>query len=117
MRFNLDAPNIQRCLAKRSSFCVYILTNRSGGLYVGVTSDLYKRLHEHRTGVVESFASAYKMERLVYFEATTDVQGALEREKEIKKWRRAKKIALIASMNPKWLDLSDEWRDPREVLS
>ena len=95
-------------------YYVYILTNRSGGLYTGITSGLEKRVWEHKTGVVPGFASTYKMDRLVYYEETTDVHAAIAGEKQIKAWRRSKKIALIQSMNPKWLDLSDEWRDPRE---
>ena len=99
---------------REKTYYVYILTNRSGTLYIGVTDDLLKRLDQHKRSLVAGFASTYRIDRLVYFEETSDVFAALEREKQIKKWRRQKKIDLINSMNPKWVDLSEEWRDPRE---
>ena len=93
-------------------YYVYILSSRSRTLYVGVTGDLARRLHQHRTGE-SAFSSRYRISRLVYYDVTTDVRSAIAREKEIKAWRRAKKVALIASANPAWNDLADELQIPR----
>jgi putative endonuclease len=90
------------------TYYVYILTNRSGTLYTGMTSNLERRIDEHRQHVVPGFTSKYKIDRLVYLEQTTDVYGAKERERQIKAWTRAKRIALINQTNPKWLDLASE---------
>ncbi len=95
---------------------MYIMTNNSGTLYVGVTNNLERRLQEHREAATSGFTKRYKLTRLVYIESTPDVRAAIQREKEIKGWVRRKKIALIASMNPYWRDLSEPWiaerRDP-----
>jgi putative endonuclease len=74
-------------------------------LYIGVTSDLLKRIDQHREGVVEGFTKSYRADRLVHFEETSDVHAAIAREKQLKGWRREKKVALIETMNPKWNDL------------
>ncbi len=86
---------------------VYILTNKSSALYIGVTGNLQKRIWEHKNKVVEGFTEKYRIDRLVYFEQTENVMSALEREKQLKKWSRKKKIDLINRMNPDWLDLHD----------
>ena len=87
-------------------YFVYILTNANRRvMYIGMTRDLARRLHEHRTHAVPGFTQKYRVDTLVYFEETSDVLAALEREKQIKKWRRGKKDALVASMNPQWRDL------------
>ena len=91
------------------SYYVYIMTNRSGTLYTGVTNDLKRRVYEHKQKLVPGFTSKYNITRLVFFEETPDVYTAIAREKQIKGWLRAKKIELIEAMNPKWQDLSDEW--------
>ncbi len=91
------------------SYWVYILSSRSGTLYVGVTNDLILRLAEHRSGLVEGFTSKYGVNRLVYYEETSDVWVALAREKQIKGWRRKKKVELIRTINPSWRDLSRGW--------
>ena len=96
---------------------VYIMTNRSGTPYVGVTSDLLNRIEQHRWGDVYGFTSRYRVDRLVYFEQTNDVWTALNREKEIKGWLRRKKIALIAAANPTWRDLSEGWSPPFAALA
>jgi len=93
-----------------ADYYVYIMTNRSGSLYTGVTNDLERRVFEHKQGK-QGFTARYRLSRLVYFETTTDVRSAIEREKEIKGWIRRKKIALIAAANPKWHDLSERWVD------
>jgi putative endonuclease len=88
-------------------YYVYILASkRNGTLYTGVTSNLTKRVHEHKNGYVEGFTKKYSAQILVYFELTEDVHSALAREKTLKKWRRAWKIALIEKENPEWEDLS-----------
>jgi putative endonuclease len=90
-------------------FYVYIMTNKSRTLYTGVTNDLERRVYEHKQKLVAGFTAKYNIDRLVYYEATEDVNSAIYREKQIKGWLRAKKIALIESMNPKWTDLSARW--------
>jgi putative endonuclease len=87
------------------SYHVYITASISRVLYIGVTSDLLKRVHQHKEGVVESFTKSYRADRLVYFEETSDVHAAIAQEKQLKGWRREKKVALIDAMNPKWNDL------------
>ena len=85
---------------------VYILTNRPNGvLYVGVTSDLARRVAEHREGVVKGFTKQYGLKRLVYFEAYDDIRIAIQREKNMKHWSRTWKVRLILGANPRWDDL------------
>ena len=91
------------------SYYVYILASRrDGAIYVGITSDLVKRVYEHRSKFVPGFTSRYNITRLVWFEVHGDPLTAISREKEIKKWRRAWKIALIVKDNPEWRDLWEE---------
>ena len=90
-------------------YYVYILANHSKTLYTGVTSNLQRRLYEHKQHLVAGFTSKYHITRLVYFEETSDANAAIAREKQIKGWVRAKKVALIESINPDWRDLSEEW--------
>ena len=91
------------------SYYVYIMTNKSRTLYTGVTNNLVKRTYEHKQKLVPGFTAKYNITRLVYFEETPDVKAAITREKQIKGWLRAKKIALIETMNPLWNDLSADW--------
>ena len=90
-------------------YYVYIMASKSRVLYVGVTNNLLRRVEQHKQKVVESFTRKYNVTRLVYHEVTNDVRAALAREKQIKSWRRSKKIELIESVNPAWKDLSKEW--------
>ena len=91
-----------------NSYYVYILANkRNGTLYVGVTNDLRRRIHEHKNNLIEGFTKKYNVHDLVYFEQTIDIQSALQREKQIKIWKRKWKIDLIESSNPEWKDLHD----------
>jgi putative endonuclease len=90
-------------------YYVYIMTNKSRTLYTGVTNNLMRRVDEHKKKLVKGFTSKYNIRYLVYYESTSNVHSALEREKQIKGWLRSKKIALIESMNPEWKDLSEEW--------
>ncbi len=96
------------------SYYVYILRNRSGTLYIGVTNDLQRRLQEHREKKPGTFSARYKLDRLLYFEETDDVAVAIAREKQLKGWTRKRKIALFTETNPRWRDLSEDWVDPRE---
>jgi len=87
-------------------FYVYILASQKNGtLYTGVTSDLIKRIYEHKQNLVEGFTKKYNVCQLVYFEETSDVTSAIEREKRLKSWKRNWKIELIEKQNPKWKDL------------
>lgn len=90
-------------------YYVYIMTNKSRTLYTGVTNNLMRRVDEHKKKLVPGFTSKYNIQFLVYYESTSSIHVAIEREKQIKGWLRAKKIALIDSLNPKWKDLSEEW--------
>ena len=88
---------------------VYILTNRPNGvLYIGVTSDLVKRIYEHRQGFVDGFSRRYRLKRLVYYERHESMEEAILREKRMKKWKREWKIFLIEELNPEWKDLYTE---------
>jgi len=85
---------------------VYILTNRRhGALYIGVTNDIVRRVHEHRTGVADGFSKSHELHRLVFFETHETVPLAIEREKQLKRWKRDWKIGLIEELNPDWNDL------------
>nr|MBQ8245003.1 GIY-YIG nuclease family protein [Oscillospiraceae bacterium] len=91
-------------------YFVYILSNWDDSvLYIGVTSNLSRRLYEHRHGLADGFTKQYNVHKLVYYEHTHDVYSAISREKQLKKWVCAKKNALISKMNPQWIDLSAEW--------
>ncbi len=91
-------------------YFVYCLTNKySNVMYIGMTNNLVRRVYEHKTKQVSGFTEKYNVNRLVYFEETPDVEVAIAREKEIKKWRRAKKNVLVTAMNPEWKDLSEGW--------
>jgi len=94
---------------RQKTYHVYIMSNQSRTLYTGITNNLVKRVYEHKNKLVPGFTAKYNISRLVYFEETGDVRAALAREKQIKGWLRQKKIALIESSNPKWMDLSAAW--------
>jgi putative endonuclease len=88
------------------SYWVYILASKIGGtLYIGITNDLSRRVYEHRALLVAGFTSKYGVHRLVYFESFSDIENAIRREKQLKKWNRAWKIRLIEESNPDWVDL------------
>ncbi len=91
------------------SYYVYILASgKYGTLYIGVTDELYRRIPEHKEGTNEGFTKKYKVNQLVYFEQTESINTGIEREKQLKKWKRDWKIRLIESVNPEWKDLYDE---------
>ena len=94
------------------SYYVYIMTNyRMTVLYIGVTNDLERRVYEHKKKLADGFTKKYNVDRLVYFEETDDVTVAIEREKQLKRWVRRRKAALVATMNPEWRDLAADWYD------
>ena len=93
------------------NYYVYIIAGKSGTLYVGITSNIKKRVYEHKNRLIPGFTDKYGIDRLLYFEAMTDVSSAIKREKQIKAWRREKKVKLIDSLNPQWKDLSEDWYD------
>ncbi len=90
-------------------YYVYIMNSPSGTLYTGVTNDLRRRVYEHKHKLMPGFTARYNVTRLAYFEETDNINSAITREKEIKSWRRSKKLLLIKSLNPKWEDLSSTW--------
>jgi putative endonuclease len=91
---------------------VYIITNKKDGvLYIGVSSDLERRMFEHKNKLVEGFSSRYNLDKLIYFEVYQYVSDAIRREKSLKKWKREWKINLIVEENPDWKDLSGDWFD------
>jgi putative endonuclease len=91
------------------TYFVYIMTNRSGTLYTGVTNNLERRVFEHKQKKIPGFTKKYNIDRLVYYEGTPNIEEAIAREKQIKGWLRKKKIALIESLNPVLKDLSSDW--------
>jgi putative endonuclease len=98
------------------SFVVYIMSNRSKTLYIGVTNNLLRRVWEHKNGEGSEFCEHYKLARLVYFENFRYVSNAITREKQLKGWLRLRKIVLIVSTNPAWRDLSEGWYGQAECI-
>jgi putative endonuclease len=90
-------------------FWVYILSSRTGTLYTGITGYIDRRISQHKIDSIEGFTKKYKVHRLVYYETFDYVLNAIRREKQLKGWRREKKIALIEKTNPRWQDLSENW--------
>ena len=92
------------------TYAVYIMTNYlETSLYIGVTSNLQKRVWEHKNEVVEGFTKKYNVDKLVYYELTDSIESAINREKQLKRWHRQWKINLIKEMNPEFKDLSLDW--------
>ena len=97
----------------QKNYYIYILTNyEETTFYIGVTSDLMKRIYEHKNKVAKGFSSKYNLSKLVHFETTDSVISAIEREKQLKRWHRQWKINLIKETNPDFKDLSEQWLDP-----
>jgi len=92
-------------------YYVYVMTNKSGTLYTGVTNNIKERVHQHKNKLIEGFTKKYNITCLVYVETFNDVSYAIAREKTIKGWLRKKKIELISAANPDWRDLSEGWYD------
>lgn len=98
-------------MPRSKTYYVYIMANKSGTLYTGVTGNIKERTWQHKDGLVEGFTKRYNITRLIYYECFGDVNSAIAREKQIKGWVRRKKLDLIAAVNPEWGDLSDDWYD------
>jgi putative endonuclease len=90
-------------------YFVYIMSSRSGTLYIGITNSIYRRALQHKGEEIEGFTKKYHCTRLVHCESFDDVHRAIGREKQLKGWTRARKIALIESRNPRWADLAEHW--------
>ena len=106
-----------KSIVNRNRYIVYIMASKSRRLYIGVTNNLERRVFEHKSKLVEGFTTKYNINRLVYFAETGDVMAAIEREKQLKGWLRAKKIALIESENPPLEDLSWDWFGDKPLLT
>ena len=94
---------------KNPCYTVYIIASKSRVIYIGMTNDLGRRVFEHKKGLLDGFSRQYRCHRLVYFESFDDVNNAINREKQIKRWRREKKVWLIERRNPTCEDLAAEW--------
>ncbi len=95
---------------------MYLITNDFGNvMYTGVTNNLERRIIEHRNGTLPGFTQKYKVSKLVYYEHTNSIEAAIMREKQIKKYRREKKDALVNAMNYEWKDLSNDWYSEEEI--
>ena len=92
-------------------YFVYMMANKSGMLYTGVTNDLERRVYEHKSQLIDGFTKKYNITRLVYFDSTDDITAAIAREKQIKGMLRSQKIELIKTENPLMVDLSEDWYD------
>ena len=95
-------------MAREKTYYVYITASNSHVIYVGMTNDLCRRMYEHKHKLTDGFTKRYNVDKLVYYEETNDVRLAIAREKQIKKWRREKKIVLIENENAAWRDLYEE---------
>lgn len=100
-------------MEKEHQYAVYLMASPTGTLYIGMTGDLYVRVMQHKAGEIEGFTKTYHCNRLVYYEIYDNVHRAISREKQLKGWSRAKKIALIESKNPRWKDLAENWGKER----
>src|SRR5262244_1530379 len=101
---------------RKHDYWVYILTNKyCTTMYIRITNEIVRRLYQHRYGEVDGFAKRYHLTRLVWLEHFRNVNDAIACEKKLKGWRRSRKIALVERMNPRWLDLSDDWEQHPSV--
>jgi putative endonuclease len=96
-------------------YFVYIMASRSLNLYTGVTNSIYQRALQHKSGEIDGFTKKYNINRLLYYEIFEHIGNAVAREKQVKAWTRAKRIALIKSMNPTWQDLAESWGGKAEL--
>jgi putative endonuclease len=104
-------------MRQKHYFYVYIAASRSRTLYVGVTSNLHKRVWQHKNKTFGGFTARYNIDRLVYHEQFDDIRSAIDREKQLKRWSRPKKLWLIETMNPTWLDLSEGWYETAAAVA
>lgn len=104
---SLCRPDERRGPGTMKNFFIYILaSHKNGTIYIGVTSDLHRRIQQHKSGTADGFTKKYRVDRLVYFETTPDTYVALQREKQLKEWRRKWKLELIEKVNPEWRELA-----------
>jgi putative endonuclease len=103
-------------LTREWRFYIYILASKSRRIYIGMTNSLFSRVMQHKSGEIEGFTRRYKINRLVYYEVFKYVNNCIARETQLKAWSRAKKVALIISLNPTWEDLAAEWGTRIEPL-
>ena len=94
---------------KNHNYYIYILSSKSGVLYIGMTNDLVRRLSEHKQKIIKGFTEKYNCNKLVYYEHYKNIKQTILREKQLKKWNRSKKENLIKKLNKDWEDLSEEW--------
>lgn len=109
MASGVEGPLLPPMPKERRTYCTYVMGSLSGTLYIGMTGNLLKRVFQHKFHRIEGFTDNYQVERLLYRESFDEVEKAIDREKQLKGWRRSKKIALIESVNPHWVDLAREW--------
>src|ERR1039458_2120691 len=109
MLTEVEGPLLLPMTNGRNTYSAYIMGSLSGTLYIGMTGNLHRRVFQHKFHRIEGFTDRYQVERLLYWESFDEVQKAINREKQLKGWKRAKKIALIESLNPHWVDLAREW--------
>jgi putative endonuclease len=102
-------------LNREKRYYVYIMASRSRNFYTGVTNNIYQRALQHKSGEIDGFTKKYNINRLVYYETFEHIGNAIAREKQIKAWTRAKRIALIKTMNPTWQDLAEGWGEKFEL--
>lgn len=100
---------------KTKTYYVYIMTSRSLNLYTGITNSIYRRALQHKRGEIDGFTKRYNINRLAYYEIFHQVTNAIAREKQLKSWTRAKRIALIKTKNPTWQDLAEGWGERVEL--
>ena len=96
-------------MSEDKAFYLYIMASKTGTLYVGMTNNIKRRIYQHKNHLIPGFTDKYGIGRLLYVETMSDPLSAIKREKQIKAWRREKKVALIDSINPRWNDLSQDW--------
>ena len=102
-------------MTSEKRYYVYIMASRSLNLYTGVTNSVYQRALQHKSGKIDGFTKKYKINRLVYYETFEHIGNAIAREKQVKAWTRAKRLALIKSTNPTWQDLAEYWGAKAEL--
>ena|SRR5271157_285102 len=107
-----EDPEWHHSLVREHRYAVYILASRSHNFYIGVTNNLERRIRQHKEPEQEGFTARYNINRLVWYQIFGDIRDAIAREKQLKRWRREKKIQLIETSNPTWQDLSAEWGKP-----
>lgn len=94
-------------MESQNNYYVYVVASESGTLYIGVSNNLQRRIYEHKNNLIDGFTKKYKCHKLVYYEQTSDIESAISREKQIKRWNRKKKESLIKTTNKTWTDLSE----------